>query len=364
MIRKYLLPVLAIAGLAFAIWTTIQGAKTQPPARPVSDPPRSPYANKISGSGMVEASTRNISIGSHLPGIVAKVFVTVGKRVKAGEPLFVLDDRKQQAELAVKEATLTEARARLARLKQAPRAEELPLALARVKEAEVLLEDARRQLQITEQLKDARAIAIEDVNRRRYAVEAAEARLNQAKADLKLLEAGSWKPDIDVATANVVSAEAEVEAARVEIGRLTVRAPVEGDILQVNVRPGEYVPSGQSPQPLILLGNLDTLHVRVDIDENDAWRFRPEAPAVAYIRGNPQFKTELTFEYVETYVVPKRSLTGDSTERVDTRVMQVVYSFKRGKFQIYPGQLMDVYIEDRAPRPAEPIPTVEKESKN
>jgi multidrug efflux pump subunit AcrA (membrane-fusion protein) len=166
-----------------------------------------------------------------------------------------------------------------------------------------------------------------------------------------------------VATANVAAAEAEVEGAQVEIGRLTVRAPVEGDILQINIRPGEYAPSGQSPQPLILLGNLDKLHVRVDIDENDAWRFQPEAPAVASIRGNPQLKTDLAFEYVEAYVVPKRSLTGESTERVDTRVMQVVYSFKRGNLPIYPGQLMDVYIEDRAPRSDQPVPAVEKESK-
>jgi multidrug efflux pump subunit AcrA (membrane-fusion protein) len=348
MIRKYLLPVLAIAGLAFAIWTTIQGAKTQPPARPVSDPPRSPFANKISGSGIVEASTRNISIGSHVPGIVARVFVMVGKRVKAGEPLFVLDDRKQQADLMVKEATLAEARARLARLKQAPRPEDLPPAEARVKEAEAILAEARHQLQLTEKLKDARAIAIDEINKRRFAVEAAEAKLNQAKADLKLLEAGSWKPDIEVAMSNVAAAEAEVKGAQVEIARLTVRAPVEGDILQVNVRPGEFAPSGATAVPLILLGNLDKLHVRVDIDENDAWRFQREAPAVASMRGNPQFKTDLTFEYVEAYVVPKRSLTGESTERVDTRVMQVVYSFKRGKLPIYPGQLMDVYIEDRS----------------
>jgi HlyD family secretion protein len=363
MFRKYLLPVIAIAGLVFAIWTVKQGAKPVPAAKPVADPARSPFANKISGAGIVEASTRNISIGSHVPGIVVKVFVSVGKRVKAGDPLFALDDRKQQADLAVKEAALNEARARLAKLKQAPRAEELPPALARVKEAEAILEDARHQLQITEKLKDVRAIAIDDAIKRQYAVDAAEARLTQAKADLKLLEAGSWKPDIDVATANVAAAEAEVEGARVEIGRLTVRAPVEGDILQVNLRPGEFAPSGGIAEPLILLGNLDKLHVRVDIDENDAWRFQLEAPAVASIRGNPQFKTDLTFEYVEAYVVPKRSLTGDSTERVDTRVMQVVYSFKRGKLPIYPGQLMDVYIDDRAPRPDQPVPAVEKESK-
>jgi multidrug efflux pump subunit AcrA (membrane-fusion protein) len=363
MIRKYLLPVLAIAGLVFAIWTVIQGAKTQPPSSPVSDPPRSPFSNKISGSGIVEASTRNISIGSHVPGIVARVFVTVGKRVTSGEPLFVLDDRKQQADLVVKEAALAEARARLARLKQAPRPEDLPPAQARVNEAEAILEDARHQLRNTEKLKDARAIAIDDVNKRRFAVEAAEARLAQAKADLKLLEAGSWKPDIEVAMANVASAEAEVEGTQVEIARLTVRAPVEGDILQVNVRPGEFAPSGATTVPLILLGNVDKLHVRVDIDENDAWRFRRDAPAVASMRGNPQFKTDLTFEYVETYVVPKRSLTGESTERVDTRVMQVVYSFKRGKLPIYPGQLVDVYIDDRTPRLDQPVPGVEKENK-
>jgi HlyD family secretion protein len=363
MIRKYLLPVLAVAGLAFAIWMVKQAAKPVIPAKPVAEPARSPFANKISGAGIVEASTRNISIGSHVPGIVARVFVSVGKRVKVGEPLFVLDDRKQQADFVVKEAALAEARARLVRLKQAPRAEDLPPAQAKVKEAEAILEDARHQLQITEKLKDARVIAIDDAIKRQYAVDAAEARLTQAKADLKLLEAGSWKPDIDVAMANVAAAEAEVEGARVEIGRLTVRATVEGDILQVNVRPGEFAPSGGIAEPLILLGNLDKLHVRVDIDENDAWRFQPEAPAVASIRGNPQFKTDLTFEYVEAYVVPKRSLTGDSTERVDTRVMQVVYSFKRGKLPIYPGQLMDVYIDDRAPRPDQPVPAVEKESK-
>ncbi len=363
MIRKYLLPVLAIAGLAFAIWTAIQGAKTQPPARPVSDPPRSPFPKKISGSGIVEASTRNISIGSHVSGIVARVFVTVGQRVKHGDPLFVLDDRKQQADLVVKEAALAEARARLARLKQAPRAEDLPPAQAKVKEAEAIFEDARRQLQITEKLSDARVIAVEDVNKWRYAVEAAQARLTQAKADLKLLEAGSWKPDIELAMADVARTEAEVDAVRVEIERLTVRAPVEGDILQINIRPGEYAPTGQSSQPLILLGNLDKLHVRVDIDENDAWRFQPGAPAVASIRGNPQLKTDLAFEYVEAYVVPKRSLTGESTERVDTRVMQVIYSFKRGNLPIYPGQLMDVFIDDRTPRPSQPVTAVEKENK-
>ena len=47
----------------------------------------------------------------------------------------------------------------------------------------------------------------------------------------------------------------------------------------------------------------------------------------------------------EPYVVPKLSLTGDSAERVDTRVLQVIYSFDRGELPIYVGQQMDIYIE-------------------
>ena len=95
----------------------------------------------------------------------------------------------------------------------------------------------------------------------------------------------------------------------------------------------------------MLLGNDTRLHVRVDIDENDAWRFRQGAPALAYVRGNPDLKTSLHFERFEPYVIPKQSLTGDSTERVDTRVLQVIYSFDEGALPVYVGQQMDVFVE-------------------
>ncbi len=350
MIRKYVLPLLAVAGVLFAVWTAVQSAKPIPPAKPVAEPPRPSFSNKISGSGIIEASTRNIAIGTHVPGIVIRVFVKVGDKVKPGDPLFVLDDRKNQAELAVRNAAVTEAEARLNRLKQAPRPEELPIALARVKEAEATLEDLRQQLKIVEGVTDRRAVSIDDVNKRRFAVAIAESRLVRAQADLALLEAGAWKPDIEVARAEVTRAQSELQAAQVEIERLTVRAPMEGQVLQLNIRPGEFAQSGALTEPLLLLGSLDRLHVRVDIDENDAWRFSPKAPAVAYLRGHAEYKTDLTFEYVETYVIPKRSLTGDSTERVDTRVLQVIYSFPRENLPVYPGQQVDVYIEDRTPQ--------------
>ena len=255
----------------------------------------------------MEASTQNIGIGTHLPGIVRSVPVAVGSRVKAGDPLFMLDDRNLTAELLIRRTAVYVAR-------------------ARVTEAEASLGDASNQLQTAESVSDKRAISTEEVTKRRYAVVLGEAKLASARAE-------------------VASAEAQLRATEVELGRLVVRAPVDGEILQVNIRPGEFAQTGALQLPLLYLGNLDRLHIRVDIDENDVWRFRKEGSAVAFVRGNKELKTTLRFERVEPYVVPKKSLTGGTTERVDTRVMQSIYSFERSTLPVFVGQQMDVFIE-------------------
>jgi HlyD family secretion protein len=83
----------------------------------------------------------------------------------------------------------------------------------------------------------------------------------------------------------------------------------------------------------------------VDIDENDAWRFQPCAPAVASVRGNPEIKTPLQYVRTDPDVIPKVTLTGDTTQRTDGRVLQVIYSFDPASLPLYVGQLMDVLIE-------------------
>ena len=95
----------------------------------------------------------------------------------------------------------------------------------------------------------------------------------------------------------------------------------------------------------MLLGDTKFLHLRVDIDENDAWRVRPGASALAFIRGNPDLNAPLQFERFEPYVIPKVSLTGQSTERTDVRVLQVIYSFDPAALPVYFGQQMDVYLQ-------------------
>lgn len=303
---RFLLPFLALAGFFFGIYSVIKGNQ-QPPVIPaVVEPAQAPFKDFIAGAGIIESKNRNVAIGTPLPGIVKNLLVKVGNKVKTGDVLFSLDDRDALAELHVKESDLETAR-------------------ASVSEAEASLNDARTLQRLAESVTDRRAISIEELDRRRNAVLIANSRLKSAKA-------------------RVEQVEAQLAHSRTTLERLTIRAPMEGEILQINIRPGEFAQSGMLPVPLLVMGNLDQLHVRVDIDENDAWRFDPRSDAVAYLRGNRDFSTPLKLAYVEPFVVPKKSLTGDSTERVDMRVLQALYSFDRSKLNAYVGQQVDVFI--------------------
>jgi multidrug efflux pump subunit AcrA (membrane-fusion protein) len=345
MIRKYLLPALAILGVAFAVYTVRAGNKPVPVSQPVAQPSYAPFPSYVAGSGLVESSTENIAIGTHVAGVVTEVLVKVGDAVKAGESLFKLDDRDLQAELTVRQAAVLSAQATLQKLKNSPRPEEIPVAEAKVAEAQAALTNAKIVLARWERVEDRTAVSPDELREAKLNVQLNEARVRAADADLALLKAGTWKPDIAIAEAEVASAEARVKAAQTNLDRLTVRAPVDGRLLQVKIRPGEFATIGVLQTPLMMIGKTDTLHVRVDVDENEATRVKPDAAAVAFLRGNNAMKAPLKFVRIEPYIVPKRSLTGDTTERVDTRVLQVLYEFDPGVLPAYVGQQVDVYIE-------------------
>jgi multidrug resistance efflux pump len=294
--------------------------------------------------GLVEASSENIAISVPVSGLVTAVRVKAGERVRRGETLFSLDDRDLRAELALRQSNLEVVKARLEKTLASPRPEEIPPAEARVREAEAVLRDAQVQLRMIESVNDRRAIREDERQRRRSAAEAATARLDEAKAALTLLQSGSWHHDKAVARAEVAQAERQVERIQADIERMTIAAPIDGVVLQCKVRGGEYAQSGPLTQPLILLGKLDRFHVRADIDEKDAWRFRPGAKGYASVRGNGAQRFPVSFVRVEPYIVPKKNLTGDATERVDTRVLQVIYALD-AHAPVYTGQQMDVFIQ-------------------
>jgi multidrug efflux pump subunit AcrA (membrane-fusion protein) len=344
MLTKYGIPVIAAMALIFATISVARLRPVESKVEPYMPPPSASFINKVGAVGIVEASSENIAVSLPVPGLVTAVYVKAGDRVKKGQRLFSLDDRDIRAELALREANLELAKVKLERLQASPRPEEIPPAEARVKGAEAQLSDAQVQLQLMESVRDKRAIRVEDLERRRRSVEVAEAKLDESRTELRLLRAGTWSKDIEVARVEVQQAASQVERVRADLERLTVAAPIAGEILQCKVRTGEYAAAGPLAQPLILLGAVDQLNVRADVDERDAPRVKAGATVIASVRGDARRKLPLRFLRFEPFVVPKRNLTNDASERVDTRVLQVIYALEKNA-PVLPGQQMDVLIE-------------------
>jgi multidrug efflux pump subunit AcrA (membrane-fusion protein) len=359
MLTRYLLPALAVVAFGFAVLQMTKAQQKPPPVSPPVDPGKSPFGKQVAGAGIVEPETENIAVGSHLPGVVQAVHVRVGQRVKAGDPLFELDDRHLTAELGVRKASLDSAKAQVTKLDMMPRTEEIPPLRAKVDEARATLADKKAMY---ERVRSSPVISTEEVANRFAAYEVAKATLAKAEADLKLAEAGAWEFEKKIAAAAQAQAQAQYDQTGTELKRLRVLAPrvrrpdaagtvgyvpdpdlVEFKVLQVNVRPGESVGSGPGTA-LVVLGTVGRLHVRVDIDENDIGRFKAGMRGVASPRGNPAVQYPIAFVRVEPFVIPKKSLTGANTERVDTRVLQVIYAIDAPPDVLFVGQQLDVSL--------------------
>lgn len=309
MITRYLLPFLGVLGLVVGIiFSLTYGSPEAATPNQLSLPPSAPFNDTISGTGLVEASSRNIEVGSFASGIVAQVLVKEGDRVEAGTPLFVLDEREAKAALSQRESDVVAAKANVAASRAA-------------------YDDVADQLKRAEKLTIGSSISLEAVQSRRFAVKRAAAA-------------------IQVAQGQQEAAEAALESARVLLENLSVEAPIAGRVLKVRVRPGEFVTAMSGGQGAVFMGEDQPLHLRVDIDENDVWRLKENVKATASLRSNKDISYPLSFVRIEPYVQPKKNLNGDMTERVDTRIMEVVYKIETGNDlpSLYIGQQMDVFI--------------------
>lgn len=291
--RKFYLPLLAFIGILFTVCMIVIGSKESPVAPIVYAPPASPYTHFIAAVGLIESIYKNIPIGIALTDIVDQIHVHVGQIVKRDTPLFTLDTRSLVAQLEQAEQGLAYAR--------------------------INYENTKLQFSFYERLTDKSA--------------ASEQAYTQSLYQMKL------------AQQQVENAQAYLHAIQVNIERSTARAPIDGEILQLNIRTGQLVGPGAQPEPFMVFGDTTYYHVRIDVDEEDAWRFVPGASAQAFVRGNASISVPLEYVYTEPYIIPKKSLSGVDTERVDTRVLQVVYRFERDSYPLYAGLLLDVYIQ-------------------
>lgn len=287
---------LALFGIAISIWLIKSMKKLDEPKSVIEFahfiPAINPFEKTIAAAGIIEAIDKNIEIGVPQSAVVKEVYVKVGDKVQIGDLLFRLDDRDLLAQLLVRRTDRAISQAKLLRL--------------------------TNQLDRLESIEDSRAVSQEELNTRRC--------------------------DVAVAKTQLEAAEAQITQTILLLEKLCICAPQNGIVLQNNIRKGEFVTAGGPPA--IILGDLDRLQVRAEIDEQNASYVLPHTPALAFPKNNSSLEIPLRFERIEPYIIPKRSLTGARDEKIDTRVLQVIYSFDRlPSFPLYVGQQLDIFIE-------------------
>ncbi|WP_373683012.1 HlyD family secretion protein [Paraburkholderia sp. UYCP14C] len=331
----------------------------QPPQPPVYDPASNPYAHGVYATGIVESDQpagSNINVYPDVSGAVTQVFVHDGDRVSRGQPLLTIDDAVQAATAAQLAAQADAAQSLLDELRAQPRPETLNVASAQVVAANASLKMAQDQFDKQKHAYeiDPKAVSRDTLDNAANGVAVARANLDVVTRQYALTRAGAWSFDVRNQERQVEALRKAAEAADAQLGRYTLRAPSDGMVLSVNTALGAYLsPQGvydtyaQGSEPPLVLGTpSDQLAVRCYVDEiliNHLPDLRG-TKATMFIRGTT-VQAELRFMRVQPYVTPKIQLTDQRTERVDVRVLPVLFRVvPQAGTRLYPGQIVDVYI--------------------
>lgn len=335
---------LTLASLLLIIFYFVNDASPQKNAAWIIQPPRSPYPSYISGVGVVEPRSGNIAINTGLNRLVESVYAQVGDRIKKGDVLLQLENQDLNADLKVKFLAFKNSLAQVKKLEELPRPEDLKSAQANLFNAQAQADEARHQLERVLNLPDPRAVSMEEQNARRFRLEQSLAKLAEAEANLEKIKAGAWKPDLKIARFNALQAEADYEALKSEVQRTTIRAPIDGTVLQVKIHVGEFSSPTANLAPLMIIGDTTAMHLKVGINQLEVPHFSEKAPAVAFLQGDARKKYDLTFVRVEPFLVAKEDVTNEINEKVDTRIFQIVYRIENADSHIFSGARMDVFI--------------------
>ncbi|ADJ63886.1 biotin/lipoyl-binding protein [Herbaspirillum seropedicae] len=351
--------VLAGVGLVIGLvvaWLFSQERKPQPPAfAPIANP----YGNAIHANGIIESEQGggvNIPVYPELPGRVIRVLVHEGQHVSSGAVLIMLDDTVQRASTEQARLQAEAAQAQLAQLKAQPRPEALAVARAQVVAADANRKTAQDQFEKRRAMAelDARTISKDALDTAENAWRQAQASLEVAQRQYELIRAGSWSYDLLSQQRQVEALTQSYDAATALLQKYTIRASGDGIVLALNVAPGSYVSAQgvydgytQAMAPPVLMGSVqEYLAVRCYVDEMLVSRLPPveRIDARMALRGS-DIMMPLQFVRIQPYVSPKIALSNQRQERVDLRVLPILFRFRAdGRIKVYPGQLVDVFI--------------------
>lgn len=342
--RKYFTALLLITAVCFFLILIFFLQKPPKKEQDVVVTEVVPFPSYVIGVGIVEPASGNITLGIPFNRIIKKIDVAVNDRVNKGDVILELDNRDLLANQQVKQSSYEKALANLQKLEQLPRKEDLIIAEENLNKAKIAVTQSKQQYDMVTSLQ-AGAISQEERDRRYFQYQQAETNLKNAEAEYQKVKSGTWQPDLKVAQFQVEQAKTDLEAIQSEIERTVIKSPIDGTVLQMKLHEGE-IPSG-NPAHAVVIGNIDALNVRVNIDQFNATNIIPELFAVAFRQGLHSSEYPLEFLHIEPLMIPKKYLTNAIDEQVDTQVLQVVYRVNKEDPDLFIGEKLDVYIDTK-----------------
>lgn len=291
--KKPILFALAILGVLAGLVAAYLFGRTPQTLPPAFAPASSSYESAIYANGIIESEQSggsNIVIYPQVAGPVTQVLVREGQTVTRGTPLVMIDDALPRANFELAQANMSTAR--------------------------------------------------DQYNKR----------LASYALDPKSIS----KDTLDTAKGTAAQAQASLNVAAAALAQYVIKAPRSGVILAINSTVGSYVSSQgaydtytQGFSPLVVMSaDQAYLAVRCYVDEILIARLpAPEHMRAQMLIHGTDIKVPLEFVRLQPYVLPKIELSNQRQEKVDLRVLAVIFRFdKKDLPRVYPGQLVDVFI--------------------
>lgn len=360
--KTKLLFILSVIGIMAGLVSAYLFSMQKKPEPPVFKPAPNPYAKGIYANGIIESyqtNGENINIYPEVSGTITQILIAEGQLVPQGTPLLAIDDSVQKATAEQQKSQAEAALSLLEALKAQPRKENLEVAQAQLESARATLKSAQDQLdkQRKSYELNPKSVSRDALDNAKNVAEVAKANLDVIQKQYELTKAGAWIYDIQTQEKQYAALSKAFMASNALLAKYTIKAPVDGVILSIKAAVGSYIsPQGaygtytEGFSPVLVMGSSQTyLGVRCYIDEILVHRL-PQASnikAQMSIRGT-SISVPLEFVRVQPYVSPKIQLSNQRTERVDVRVLPVIFRFQPPKdVTLYPGQLVDVYVGEK-----------------
>ncbi len=336
---------LAVLLAALAVPAAMTHAQT--PARAATVDPAEEKRWLAVAPGRVEPSSGLIRVAPPVMGVIGEVLVGAGATVFAGEPLIRLADQEAQARLAAAEAQVALRRRVRNKESAASGAAARRRAEDAVADTEIAVSEARSFVDKAAVERRAGRGSDADVDAARSGLTRAQVRLVQQKAELRRIEADASLPTQAEGQLNI--ARSELLATQAAIEKMTIRAPIDGTVLQMNAKPGELA-SPSATQALVLFGNVSALRVRAEVDERDIEKIKAGQSVLVRPAAFRDREIAGTVAFIAPLVESGRYNALGQRNMTDVDVVEVLVNLgEPGPLAV--GMKVDVYFrQDRASR--------------